>query len=185
MSIDVAQLEKDADALGLADQALTGISDLAKRALLIEKEIEDLESTLQERKEVLRDITDNRLPEAMRELNMNSFRMADGSFIEVKPFYSASIPADRKGEAYEWLRSKGFDDIIKNTVSVQFGRGEDGKAGTLISEIRAKGLIPEQAEKIEPSTLKAFIKDLVEQGVDFDSELFGAYIGWKAKIKSK
>ena len=121
----------------------------------------------------------------MREINMTKFAMADGSVIEVKPFYSASIPADRRGEAYEWLRSKGFDDIIKNTVSVQFGRAEDKKAGDLIQDIRAKGLIPEQAEKIEPSTLKAFIKDLVEQGVEFDSELFGAYIGWKAKIKSK
>ena len=185
MSIDVSQLEMDADALGLADQSLTGISDLAKKALLIEKEIEDLEATLSERKEALRDITDNRLPEAMREINMTKFAMADGSVIEVKPFYSASIPADRRGEAYEWLRSKGFDDIIKNTVSVQFGRAEDKKAGDLIQDIRAKGLIPEQAEKIEPSTLKAFIKDLVEQGVEFDSELFGAYIGWKAKIKSK
>lgn len=185
MSIDVSQLEKDADALGLADQALTGISDLAKIALKIEKEIEDLELTLTERKEALRDITDNRLPEAMREINLSKFEMADGSFIEVKPFYSASIPADKRGEAFEWLRAKGFDDIIKNTVSVQFGRGDDAKAGNLIEEIRAKGMIPEQAEKIEPSTLKAFIKDLVEQGVEFDSELFGAYIGWKAKIKSK
>ena len=44
--------------------------------------------------------------------------------IEVKPFYSASIPKDRKGEAFEWLRIHGYDDIIKNQVSVQFGRGE-------------------------------------------------------------
>jgi len=177
--------EQESDALQVQDEQITGIAALARRAKSLEKEIEDSEETLKGLKDKYRKITEEAIPEALAEMGMSSFRMEDGSSIDVKPFYSASITEARRAEAYEWLRAKGFDDIIKNTVSVQFGRGEDGKAGNLIQEIREKGMIPEQAEKIEPSTLKAFIKDLVEQGVDFDTELFGAYIGWKAKIKSK
>jgi hypothetical protein len=33
-------------------------------------------------------------------------------------------------------------------------------------------------------TLKAWVKEQIERGNEFDSELFGAYIGQKAIIKS-
>jgi hypothetical protein len=180
MSID---FETDAQVLTVTNSSLSSISELGKEALLIEADIEDLEKTLAEKKEQLRSITDERIPEALREIGMNKFEMIDGSIIEVKPFYSASIPADRRGEAYEWLRAHGYDDIIKNTVSVQFGRGEDDAAGELINVIRKQGLLPDQAEKIESQTLKAWVREMVEQGTEFPSDLFGAYIGQKAKIK--
>lgn len=180
MSID---FETDAQALSVTNNSLSSIAELAKEALAMEADIEDLEKTLAEKKEALRGITDERIPEALREIGMSKFEMTDGSIIEVKPFYSASIPADRRGEAYEWLRAHGFDDIIKNTVSVQFGRGEDDAAGELINVIRKQGLLPEQAEKIESQTLKAWVREMVEQGTEFPTELFGAYIGQKAKIK--
>jgi hypothetical protein len=176
--------EKDAEALSVGTDTLTDIADLAKQALSLEREIADLEEVVKERKAVLNELVEHRIPESLREINMTSFKMADGSFIEVKQFYSASIPADRKGEAYEWLRQNGYDDIIKNTVSVQFGRGEDDKAGHVIDLMRKEGLIADQAEKIEPMTLKAWVREMVEQGTEFPSELFGAYVGWKAKIKS-
>jgi len=180
MTID---FESDAQAITVQDNSLAAISELGRQAILIEKDIEDLEATLAEKKEALRNLTDERIPDALKEIGMKSFEMADGSEIEVKPFYSASIPADRRGEAYEWLRAHGFDDIIKNTVSVQFGRGEDDAAGDLINVIRKQGLLPEQAEKIESQTLKAWVREMVEQGTEFPTELFGAYTGLKAKIK--
>jgi hypothetical protein len=175
--------ETDAQAITVENNSLTAIADLAKQALLLEKDIEELETTLAEKKESLRNLTDERIPDALKEIGMSKFQMTDGSEIEVKPFYSASIPVDRRGEAYEWLRSHGFDDIIKNTVSVQFGRGEDDAAGDLINSIRNQGLLPEQAEKIESQTLKAWVREMVEKGTDFPTELFGAYTGFKAKIK--
>ena len=180
MTID---FESDAQAITVQDNSLAAISELGRQAILIEKDIEDLEATLAEKKEALRNLTYERIPDALKEIGMKSFEMADGSEIEVKPFYSASIPADRRGEAYEWLRAHGFDDIIKNTVSVQFGRGEDDAAGDLINVIRKQGLLPEQAEKIESQTLKAWVREMVEQGTEFPTELFGAYTGLKAKIK--
>jgi uncharacterized small protein (DUF1192 family) len=180
MTID---FEKDAKALVVSNDTLTSVADLAKQALIIEDEITQLEETLAEKSKALRNLTDERIPEALREMGMSSFKMEDGSAIEVKPFYSASIPADRRGEAYEWLRAHGYDDIIKNTVSVQFGRGDDEAAGDLINIIRKQGLLPDQAEKIESQTLKAWVREMVEQGTEFPTELFGAFTGFKAKIK--
>jgi hypothetical protein len=180
MSID---FEVDAQALTIENTSLSSVAELAKQAIGIENDIEDLEKVLSEKKEALRNLTEERIPDALKEIGMAKFEMTDGSVIEVKPFYSASIPADRRGEAYEWLRAHGFDDIIKNTVSVQFGRGEDDAAGELINVIRKQGLLPDQAEKIESQTLKAWVREMVEQGTEFPTDLFGAYTGFKAKIK--
>jgi len=176
--------EEDADALKVKDDQLSGISSLAKRAKELEKEIEDHENTLKERKEQFRKITEEAIPEALTELGMKSFKMADGSSIDIKPFYGANISEARRAQAYKWLRDHGFDDIIKNTVSVRFGRGEDELAARAINLLRAQGFPVEQTEKIEPQTLKAWVKERVEKGQPVDSELFGVFIGQKAVIKS-
>ncbi len=176
---------EDADALQVSDDNLKDIAGLARRAKLLEKEVTDLEAVLKERQGQLRKILEETLPEALTTLGLTSFKMEDGSSIDVKPYYSASISAERKGEAFAWLREHGFGDMIKNTVSVQFGRGEDEKCNQLIDDLALKGLPVEQAEKVEPMTLKAWVKEQVEKGNDIPSETFGIFIGNKAKIKSK
>lgn len=176
--------EQDAGAMQVQDEQLAGISGLGRRAKTLQKEIEDLERVFKERKEQYRKLTEESIPEALASLGMKSFKMEDGSSIDVKPFYSASISDARRAEAYEWLREHGFDDIIKNTVSVRFGRGEDELCSNLLNLLGEKGYPAAQAEKIEPMTLKAWVREQVEQGKEFPSELFGVYIGQKATIKS-
>jgi hypothetical protein len=176
--------EEDASALQIKDTDIEGIANLAKRAKQLEKEINDLEAVFKERKEQYRKLTEESIPEALAGMGMKSFRMADGSSIDIKPFYSASITEARKAEAYQWLRDHGFDDIIKNTVSVRFGRGEDELCVRLLNLLGDSGFPADQAQKIEPMTLKAWVKEQVERGNEFPSELFGAYIGQKAIIKS-
>jgi hypothetical protein len=110
--------------------------------------------------------------------------MDDGSTINIKPFYSASIKEENRAVAYQWLRDNGYDDIIKNTVSVRFGRNEDKLCEDLINQLREQSYPVEQAEKIEPQTLKAWAKEMVERGVEFPTETFGVYVGHKATIKT-
>lgn len=176
--------EQEADALRVDDEQITGIAALARRAKSLEKQISDAEDILKGHKEQYRKLTEETIPEALSELGMSSFRMDDGSSIEVKPFYSASITEARRAEAFQWLRDNGFDDIIKNTVSVRFGRGEDELCNRLLGMLGQQGFPVEQSEKVEPSTLKAWVKERVTRGEQFPMELFGAYIGKKASIKS-
>jgi len=176
--------EKDADALSIADEELQGISALAKRAKVLQKEVEDLEAVTKERKDQLRKLTEQAIPEALAETGMRGFVMEDGSKVELKDFYSASISAARKAEAFQWLRDHKMDDLIKNTVSVKFGRGEDELCSRLLEILGTKGYPAEQTEKIEPMTLKAWVKEQTERGNEFPMDLFGAYIGQKAIIKS-
>ena len=169
---------------GRLREGLAGVAKLGKRAKELEKQIEEQEQMLKGVKEQYRKLTEEAIPEALTELNMKGFKMDDGSEITVKPFYSASISEARRAEAYQWLRDHGFDDIIKNTVSVRFGRGEDELCARLLNLLGEKGYPADQAEKIEPMTLKAFVREQVERGNEFPTELFGVYIGQKATIKS-
>ena len=176
--------EDDAGALKVSDDQVSGIAGLARRAKLLEKEISEMEETLKERAEQYRKLTEQTIPEAMAETGMKKFVMEDGSSIDIKPFYGASIPKARQAEAYQWLRDNGFDDIIKNTISVRFGRGEDELSVRLLNLLGTQGYPAEQAQKIEPQTLKAWVKERVEKGQVVDTELFGVFIGQKAIIKS-
>lgn len=177
--------EDDASALKVSDDQVTGIAGLARRAKLLEKELLDLEKTVSEKSDQYRKLTEQTIPEAMAEAGMKKFVMEDGSTIDVKPFYSASIPKARQEEAFKWLRDRGFDDLIKNTVSVRFGRNEDELCVRLLSLLGQQGYPAEQAQKIEPQTLKAWVKERVEKGDQVDTELFGVFIGQKATIKTK
>jgi len=177
--------EDDASALKVSDDQVTGIAGLARRAKLLEKELADQENTVSEKAEQYRKLTEQTIPEAMAEAGMKKFVMEDGSTIDVKPFYSASIPKARQQEAFQWLRDRGFDDLIKNTVSVRFGRNEDELCTRLLSLLGQQGYPAEQAQKIEPQTLKAWVKERVEKGDQVDTELFGVFIGQKATIKTK
>lgn len=179
-----AMFEEDAGALTVKDEDLTSVAALAKRAKLLEKEIEEIETVLTERKDQQRKLLEETVPNMLSELGMKEFTMSDGSKITVKPFYSASIKEESRAQAYEWLRDNGFDDIIKNTVSVRFGRNEDGLCDTLLSLLRERNYPVEQAQKIEPQTLKAWVREQVERGSAFPTELFGVYVGQKATIKS-
>jgi hypothetical protein len=107
----------------------------------------------------------------------------DGSQIDVKPTYGASILVDNRPKAYEWLRDNGYDDIIKNNVSVSFGRGEDDLANAFKAVAEKEGYVPQQDTSIHAGTLKAFVRERIEAGDEFPMELFGAYVGQRAFIK--
>lgn len=183
MSIE-SMFEKDSEAFKVEDDKLSGIAALGKRAKELEKQVEEQEAMLKATKEQFRKLTEETIPEALTELGMKGFVMDDGSQVTIKPFYGASIPEARRAEAYQWLRDHGFDDIIKNTVSVRFGRGEDELCARLLNLLGEQGFPADQAEKIEPATLKAWAKEQVERGNAIPADLFGLFIGQKAIIKS-
>ena len=91
--------EEDAGALTVKDEDLSSVAALAKRAKMLEKEIEEFESVLKERQEQLRKLQEESIPNMLNELGMKDFTMADGSKITVKPFYSASIKEENRAQA--------------------------------------------------------------------------------------
>jgi len=118
-------------------------------------------------------------------MSLSSLKLADGSSVEVKPVYGASIPVSRKEEAFKWLRNNGLGDLIKNEVTVSFGRNEDNKAVQYAVLAQGQGYQPVQKLKVEPMTLKALVRERIESGREIPSDLFNVYAGSRTTIKRK
>jgi hypothetical protein len=182
------EMEEDFEANASAVETVedNGLKSIAQVARLVrdkEDQVRILEEQLKEVKRQLLKLSDEDLPALLQEVGVNSFTLDDGSKVEVKTTYGAHIKAENKQAAFEWLRSEGYDDIIKNIVSCQFGRGEDNNASDFFDFALKSGFNPDQKTDVHPQTLKAFVRERVETGDEFPMELFGAYVGQRATIK--
>ena len=173
-----------------ADQRedLDGANDANKLSEQVVK-LQELEAELlvkeQEYKEMKRKVelvSSEVIPTMMQEMNISTLKLADGTSVEVKPVYGASIPADKKEEAYKWLRENGLGDLIKNEVTVAFGRSEDNKAQQYAVLAQGQGYEPIQKLKVEPMTLKALVRERLESGQEMPSDLFNLFTGNRTKI---
>ena len=162
---------------------LKSIADIARRIRSQEKLVESLESDLKKAKELLLELTDKEMPALLTELGLSKFILDDGASVTVKPTYGAYIRKADQQQAFSWLRERGYDDILKNVVTVQFGRGEDSQSDAFFLEASQKGLNATQDTKIHPQTLKAFVKERIEAGDSLPTELFGVHVGERAIIK--
>ena len=179
-----ADTQSDASTVeAVSDGGLQSIGDLARAVREKEELVLKLEEQLKEEKKALLKLTDEDLPALLLEFGITKFELEDGSKVEVRPTYGAHIKADNKFQAYEWLRNNEYGDLIKNTVACSFGRGEDGAANRFIDTAQKLGFEPLQKTEVHPSTLKAWVKERVEQGDEFPMELFGAFVGQRATIK--
>ena len=122
------------------------------------------------------------IPTMMQEMNISTLKLADGSSVEVKPVYGASITVANKEAAYTWLRENGLGDLIKNEITVSFGRNEDNKAQQYAVLAKGQGYEPVQKLKVEPMTLKALVRERLESGQEMPSDLFNVFAGNRTKV---
>jgi len=175
---------KKASSLEKVDQdGLSSVAAISRQILATETTIDDLEQQIKDEKKKLLKLTDEELPAMLNEMGISKFSLDDGSEVVVKQTFGGSITQANKEEAHSWLRDHGHDDIIKNTVTCQFGRGEDNQAAAFSEMAEEKGFVPEQKTAVHPQTLRAWIKEQTENGNEFPMDLFGAFIGQRATIK--
>ena len=152
-----------------------------------EDEISDLEEQLKKKKEEADFISSSVIPELLAEQGLSEIKLADGSKVSVKKEFRATIPKDdaRRESCLQWLRDQGLGDIIKNNVSVSFGKGEDDKAEQLLNLAAENGFQPQQKSDVAWNTLTALYQERVQSGLDMPSESFSLWIKDKTKISRK
>ena len=150
-----------------------------------EDEIANAEESLKKLKEKARTISSIEIPAMMDEMQITKLKLKDGEAVEIKKVYGASIPKDKQEAAFTWLRNNGLGDIIKNDITVTFGRGEDNKASDYANLARGQGFEPIQKVGVNPQTLKATLRERVESGLNMPSEIFKTFVGNQTKIKRR
>ena len=176
----------EADQQEILDKSdINSLADFCKELKTYEDEIAELEEKIKVIKEKMDKISSEIIPNMLAEQGLSSLKLADGSAVEVKKVYNCTIRKDNIDSAYTWLRENGLGDIIKNEVSVQFGKGEDNKAQLLLDLAVSNGYEPQQKTKVEPMTLKALFRERVEAGLDMPSESFSVFVKDQTKISRK
>jgi len=177
----VSQMKQDSGST--AQDNMGKIGAVANDVADTDQEIQDLEDKLKVKKDYKKHLSENVLPNLFAEVGLSELKLADGRHLKVGNYYGASIKDAKKEAAFAWLRNKGHGDLIKNQVSCSFGRDEDEKARGLIDTLNEKGYPSSQREWVEPSTLRAFIREQHEAGRQLPMDLLGAYVGQKTTIK--
>ena len=152
-----------------------------------EDEIAALEEQLKTKKLEADDISSRVIPELLAEQGLSEIKLADGSKVSVKKEFRATVPKDdsKREAALQWLRTNGLGDIIKNNVSVTFGKGEDDKAKQLLDLAAENGYEPQQKSDVSWNTLTALYRERVEAGLDMPADCFSLWIKDKTKISRK
>jgi hypothetical protein len=170
----------------LTDGNIKDISNLCQELLVLQGKIGSKEQELKTLKQKEKELSEQIIPSKLEEFGVLDIKLADGSRISAEPFYAARITAEKTDDAHQWLRDNGHGDIIKNVVSVSFGRGEDDRAKKVMTELFEQGLDAQQKESVHPSTLKAFAREQIEGANQvFDQkarDLFSIYEGKRTKI---
>ena len=175
--------------------SVKSLSDKVIELKSVEDEINNAEKSISQLKEKAKNLSEFEIPKMMQEMNITKLKLKDGESVEIKPYYYASVAQgrgeddsafiERKSKAFNWLRDNGLGDIIKNDVTVTFGRDEDNKAIAYATLAKEQGFEPVQKETVHAITLKALVRERLEAGHEMPSDLFKTYAGNSTKIKRR
>ena len=182
--INIEELEKDQQQV-IEKADVDTLASYCRELQTYEEEIAELEEQIKKKREKADKISSEIIPNMLAEQGISSLKLADGSSVDVRKSYNCTIKKDEMESAYNWLRENQLGDIIKNEVSVQFGKGEDNKAEQLLDLAAREGYEPSQRSKVEPMTLKALYIERVEAGLDMPSQFFNIFIKDQTKIGRK
>lgn len=185
--------------VALASNELGAISEAAQRMQILEEDIKELAEQLKEKEQTLRKLVEQEMPDLMQELNVKNFTLTDGSKIGLIDIVSASIPSagaierakddtkeeliERQQSCFDWLRTHGGADIIKSSVEVQFGKGEDRNCSAFKKRLREEKVFYRDSMGVHPGTLKAFIAECLARGLNIPAEIFKLYVGQKVQVR--
>ena len=175
--------EKDQQDLIKKTGNIQSLADQVERLELCDDRIADIEADLKMMKNKRDHISGEIIPTMMSEMGFSELTLKDNTKLKVTTSYKAHISEANKEMAFNWLRNNGLGDIIKNEISVSFGRNEDNKAADYATLAKERGFQPTQKMKVEPMTLKALVRERIEKGKEMPTEIFGVFTENKTTIK--
>ena len=183
----MSQIDYEQDRVQSVTQAdaAKSLSDKVIELKNLEDEISNAEKSVSKLKEQAKQLSQFEIPAMMEEMHITKLKLKDGESVEIKKVYGASIPKDQQEAAFTWLRNNGLGDIIKNDITVTFGRDEDNKALQYADLAKSNGFEPIQRETVHAVTLKALVRERLENNLEMPSDIFKIYAGNSTKIKRR
>ena len=144
------------------------LAGLAERQQELEAKITERQAEVKDLEAQVREISWKQIPELFDSLNMEFFRLKDGSEIKVTETLRLSIPKDpeRHAEAIAWIVANDGEYLIKEEFGFKFDKSQ-GDAAKQFAEYCEKypgRLNMAHSEGVETNSVKAFLKNKLEDG---------------------
>jgi len=136
---------------------LADIHKLVEKLDEAQRTLADIEATFNDAKEVVRELSEETIPNALESLGLDEIKTASGLKVTVKESVHARLSADTKAEAIQWLDENGHAGLVKRKVQVDFDREESAAAMALLADLQGKFPAVYADETVHPSTLRSFV----------------------------
>lgn len=183
--MDAALADAAAETAALpTDEQLRQLAATANELKRHEDLIAAREAELDNLKAAKRLIETRDLPDKLRELGLQSFKLADGSEVGVKTVVSCSVAAINRAAVNDWLRTIGQEDLIKHTITTKLIRGQEEQAHKLTAVLAQLHLEFVDDERVHPQTMSAWVRHRVlrGEGDQLPKDLLGLFIGQVATV---
>lgn len=175
---------------------LERITALLRRVRDLRLDAEDWEARRKAANAEINDLTFRQLPELFQQAATTNVGLAPegnlpGFQATLKPYHKAVIsaewPPEQQEAGYVALRNMGGADLVRNTITVEFARGEDQLADELASYVRSLGLPCQRGQSVHWGTLTSWLKEqCLKFRRDFTRdqlEAIGATVGHVVEVK--
>lgn len=125
-----------------------------------------LTDILKEAKRERDEIVNTDIPLLLAEYGLSLAVLDDGTKVTKDTFWEVSQKDKDKDVLAAWLKSHGYQSIIKDTL--EFEKGTD--LSDLVAFLEAEGLSYERASEVHSATLKKVIREHVEAGGELPPE---------------
>lgn len=187
-------MEKQHDYSGFEEEPDTDqvriLNSLVEQLVVADAQETELEERLKVAKKLAQDLRENTIPAQMEQMGLKEIVTAAGVRVQLKTDVQASFFAkapSKREPAFQWLRDHDHDGLIKNVVSAQFDREEQGVAEKFAAYCKAfsEPVDVQQKRDIHNQTLCAFLREQLREGHPPPLELFGAREYKKVLIDTK
>jgi hypothetical protein len=171
--------------IGDRPDAMTEIADLARQLDAAQKAVVKQQMALDRAQAAETHLREVVLPELIETLGGQKHFEIDDFSLDLEDSYFASISREHAPAAHAWLDENKEGGMIKRKVTVEFSRDQEAAVRELVAQLR--GVYPQTREekKVEPATLKAWVKRRAIAGKKTPEELFGIHVKPVAKLKRK
>jgi len=115
------------------------LSDQVVKLTNLEDELANKEKELKELKRKVELVSGEIITTMMQEMNISTLKLADGTSVEVKPVYGASILVAKREGAFKWLRDNGLGDLIKMRLLLLLVVTKTPRPAIMLSLQKVKG----------------------------------------------
>lgn len=179
---------------------LKTLTATAKRLQTLQKELRVLEQSCKDKKKEISQLESQELPDLMDGCSVKTLTLDTGETLKCKSIVKAALPTkaaisgqkdpdkkaeleDRHADGLCWLRGNGGEEIIKNTIIVEFSKGQDNLVGDFIGKAEELELPYNRDEAVHNATLSKFVDEKMQAGVEVPMLTLGVYCGRKAEVK--